>query len=176
MISVGSEVQILPGPPLASGAALRGWRGDWGLSSAGRAPALQAGGHRFDPDSLHQDCLVAVCVLPMVASVMLAALGVRPAWRGGLVWHRVTTAKFRFGALIARQSAGCSVLLFGASGLGARPGRLCCVHLQCESGSGASLGAPRSAKSDRMCRRSDTFASETAALCVQRRCENAELN
>jgi hypothetical protein len=25
-----------------------------GLSSAGRAPALQAGGHRFDPDSLHQ--------------------------------------------------------------------------------------------------------------------------
>ena len=24
----------------------------WGLSSAGRAPALQAGGHRFDPDSL----------------------------------------------------------------------------------------------------------------------------
>jgi hypothetical protein len=25
-----------------------------GLSSAGRAPALQAGGHRFDPDRLHQ--------------------------------------------------------------------------------------------------------------------------
>jgi hypothetical protein len=24
-----------------------------GLSSAGRAPALQAGGHRFDPDRLH---------------------------------------------------------------------------------------------------------------------------
>ena len=24
-----------------------------GLSSAGRAPALQAGGRRFDPDSLH---------------------------------------------------------------------------------------------------------------------------
>jgi hypothetical protein len=29
----------------------------WGLSSAGRAPALQAGGHRFDPVSLHwQKC------------------------------------------------------------------------------------------------------------------------
>jgi hypothetical protein len=30
----------------------------WGHSSAGRAPALQAGGHRFDPDWLHQpaDC------------------------------------------------------------------------------------------------------------------------
>ena len=26
----------------------------WGYSSAGRAPALQAGGHRFDPDYLHQ--------------------------------------------------------------------------------------------------------------------------
>src|SRR5947209_1250101 len=25
----------------------------WGRSSAGRAPALQAGGHRFDPDRLH---------------------------------------------------------------------------------------------------------------------------
>ena len=26
----------------------------WGHSSAGRAPALQAGGRRFDPDWLHQ--------------------------------------------------------------------------------------------------------------------------
>ena len=26
----------------------------WGYSSAGRAPALQAGGRRFDPDYLHQ--------------------------------------------------------------------------------------------------------------------------
>ena len=26
----------------------------WGYSSAGRAPALQAGGHRFEPDYLHQ--------------------------------------------------------------------------------------------------------------------------
>jgi hypothetical protein len=25
----------------------------WGVSSAGRAPALQAGGHRFDPGTLH---------------------------------------------------------------------------------------------------------------------------
>jgi hypothetical protein len=28
---------------------------DWGLSSAGRASALQAEGHRFDPDRLHQE-------------------------------------------------------------------------------------------------------------------------
>src|SRR5580765_4715723 len=26
----------------------------WGCSSIGRAPALQAGGHRFDPGQLHQ--------------------------------------------------------------------------------------------------------------------------
>jgi hypothetical protein len=30
----------------------------WGCSSAGRAPALQAGGRRFDPDQLHQKRLV----------------------------------------------------------------------------------------------------------------------
>ena len=29
--------------------------GKWGYSSAGRAPALQAGGQRFDPAYLHQD-------------------------------------------------------------------------------------------------------------------------
>ena len=31
-----------------------------GLSSAGRAPALQAGGHRFDPDRLHQASALAM--------------------------------------------------------------------------------------------------------------------
>ena len=25
----------------------------WAVSSAGRTPALQAGGHRFDPDTVH---------------------------------------------------------------------------------------------------------------------------
>jgi hypothetical protein len=50
LISVGSEVQILPGPPSFN------WIGNWswGRSSAGRAPALQAGGRRFEPDRLHQ--------------------------------------------------------------------------------------------------------------------------
>ena len=53
LISVGSMVQIHPDPPT--------WRlgGRWrdrGHSSAGRAPALQAGGHRFDPGWLHQRC------------------------------------------------------------------------------------------------------------------------
>ncbi len=68
MISVGSEVQILPGPPTVVGLRSsvfgpgrqasefddRRPATGRGLSSAGRAPALQAGGHRFDPDSLHQ--------------------------------------------------------------------------------------------------------------------------
>src|SRR6185436_1811595 len=31
----------------------------WGCSSAGRAPALQAGGHRFDPVHLHQNTTFA---------------------------------------------------------------------------------------------------------------------
>ena len=43
LISVGSMVQIHPDPPESRG-----------CSSAGRAPALQAGGHRFDPVHLHQ--------------------------------------------------------------------------------------------------------------------------
>ena len=43
-----SEVQVLLDPPRIP-------FGDFGgVSSAGRAPALQAGGHRFDPDTLHQ--------------------------------------------------------------------------------------------------------------------------
>jgi hypothetical protein len=40
-------VQLLPDPPLSS-------HGSRGHSSAGRAPALQAGGRRFDPGWLHQ--------------------------------------------------------------------------------------------------------------------------
>ena len=33
---------------------------DWGISSAGRAPALQAGGRRFDPVILHQSSMRSV--------------------------------------------------------------------------------------------------------------------
>ena len=32
---------------------LQRWKKIWGFSSAGRAPALQAGGQRFDPANLH---------------------------------------------------------------------------------------------------------------------------
>ena len=34
----------------------------WGFSSAGRAPALQAGGQRFDPANLHHHGLLAQLV------------------------------------------------------------------------------------------------------------------
>ena len=79
---MGSVVRVYPGPPFAfvDGGAARvanavklGVRDmvlmdglcadhcqlklvpkDWGCSSAGRAPALQAGGQRFDPAQLHQ--------------------------------------------------------------------------------------------------------------------------
>ena len=74
MISVRSEVQILPGPPsscvprhLAGSSSLLGSQGrpaaapngaslypKRGHSSVGRAVALQASGRRFDPVWLHQ--------------------------------------------------------------------------------------------------------------------------
>src|SRR5687767_11548330 len=47
LISVGSLVQIQPDPPVYCG----------GCSSVGRAPALQAGGHRFDPVHLHHSSI-----------------------------------------------------------------------------------------------------------------------
>ena len=40
-------VRVHFGPPLHKEEPL------WGVSSAGRAPALQAGGQRFDPANLH---------------------------------------------------------------------------------------------------------------------------
>ena len=56
LISVGSVVQIHPDPPR-----------NRGCSSDGRAPALQAGGHRFDPVHLHQAILFVKdqCVIGM---------------------------------------------------------------------------------------------------------------
>jgi hypothetical protein len=41
-----------PAQPEPAQAASTLWR-ERGVSSAGRAPALQAGGHRFDPGTLH---------------------------------------------------------------------------------------------------------------------------
>ena len=45
-----SQVQVLIGPPLNNLVKINL---GWGISSAGRAPALHAGGQRFDPAILH---------------------------------------------------------------------------------------------------------------------------
>jgi hypothetical protein len=49
-------VRIHPDPPVPKAAAWQqaAVRQDRGCSSIGRAPALQAGGRRFDPVQLHQ--------------------------------------------------------------------------------------------------------------------------
>src|SRR5690349_17428600 len=62
-----SVVQVYPGPPFLSvigrvslvvgfceRRTTKDERRNWGCSSAGRAPGLQPGGHRFDPGQLHQ--------------------------------------------------------------------------------------------------------------------------
>jgi hypothetical protein len=84
--------------------------------------------------------------------------------------HRVTTRSFGSARRLLPIAWEWRPLLFGTEG-GVLRGLGCCGLLQCESGSGASLGVPRSAKSDRMCGCSDVSASETAATCVQRRCK-----
>jgi hypothetical protein len=139
----------------------------WGLSSAGRAPALQAGGHRFDPDSLHQFCSVS-----MWRSGFERGPQGRAAWPDGghRGYHGEVSVRR---SLCSPKRGGICCCPFGTlGGVFTRFG--CCGLLQCESGSGASLGVPRSAKSDRMYRHSDMSVSETAAKYVQRRCEYAE--
>jgi hypothetical protein len=42
-------------PPRPTRHALTRIESGWGCSSAGRAPALHAGGHRFDPVHLHHN-------------------------------------------------------------------------------------------------------------------------
>ena len=48
-----SDVRVVPGPPFLGFASDTDAITVWGHSSAGRAVALQASGHRFDPDRLH---------------------------------------------------------------------------------------------------------------------------
>ena len=43
----------------------------WGISSAGRAPALHAGGQRFDPAMLHQTTVTSVTVFFCVQALSL---------------------------------------------------------------------------------------------------------
>ena len=113
MISVGSEVQILPGPPMLL---------IWGCSSAGRAPALQAGGRRFESDHLHHsgdgDDRAGIAEKRKQSAFLIS------------VWNRDAGGVSKSGRQI--------------SGTGPRIG-LC----HGESGSGASLGASISSLTER---------------------------
>ena len=53
---------------------------DWGISSAGRAPALQAGGRRFDPVILHQSSMLVYLrrALQGVRGAVKQALAIEP--------------------------------------------------------------------------------------------------
>ena len=100
-----------------------------GRSSAGRAPALQAGGRRFEPDRLHHrsgaPCAPGVGWLDDGVSGRGCGVAVKYEVR----WH----------------GAGCVHRWWSVRGCGSGS----CVLCQCESGSGASLGAHAFIGSDR---------------------------
>jgi hypothetical protein len=84
---------ICRGDPVASDPCCSGGQDPvWGRSSAGRAPALQAGGHRFDPGRLHHPRLQskrvnkhqpisATMVLPQRNNGSSRFVGMRPTHR-----------------------------------------------------------------------------------------------
>src|SRR6266576_1656432 len=81
-------VQIHPDPPSS----------DRGCSSVGRAPALQAGGHRFDPVQLHQGWAVS---------------------GKAIVWDELGSLRTVFSVLCSPSSVLCSLTLW--IGLCGRP-------------------------------------------------------
>ena len=146
MISVRSEVQVFPGPPIFAreasedcpvepeGRSLGGVATsyDWqarrsrGHSSVGRAPALQAGGRRFDPVWLHQsgECSSAKMnslpfgverrsragVLSDIVKRRSLRVFVRDASRGGYALPGVRVSQVVHDASLARcGSRGCLV-------------------------------------------------------------------
>jgi hypothetical protein len=128
----------------------------WGRSSAGRAPALQAGGHRFDPDRLHPPSFVfkrgETAQFPHGGNGSWRFVGMRPTHRnagllanhesrGILCWltWSLYRGKSEFGVIMCVGKASCVVWSCRLSG---RPSRAVALVLwKCESGSGASLGA-----------------------------------
>ena len=58
LISVRSVVRVHFSPPLLLLQSGFKFNIPWGCSSAGRAPALQAGGQEFDSPHLHQELIV----------------------------------------------------------------------------------------------------------------------
>jgi hypothetical protein len=95
---VRSIVQVYPGPPGNQSLVVRRWSlakpkfanderprtndGLWGCSSAGRAPGLQPGGHRFDPGQLHQNWLCGADTLVRESSVVGPKAGLQEMTHG----------------------------------------------------------------------------------------------
>ena len=52
----------------------------WGCSSAGRAPALHAGGHRFNPVHLHQLAVDFECSLTTEYGVLIYGQAIKSKW------------------------------------------------------------------------------------------------
>lgn len=75
-----------------------------GISSAGRAPALQAGGRRFDPVILHHLCPVSPLRLCILDVVDVAAGGVLSTGWVFCVQPAVMTHLVSSGCLIFKNS------------------------------------------------------------------------
>jgi hypothetical protein len=111
----------------------------WGRSSAGRAPALQAGGHRFDPGRLHHRRLPGKRRVPHYtdAAAIVCSQTMRAAPR--LVMYPLYRGMSRIRLIMRLRQ---SVLGCGSCRLNDRLVEVVVfVLLKCESGSGASLGA-----------------------------------
>jgi hypothetical protein len=123
---------ICRGDPVASDPCCSGGQDPvWGRSSAGRAPALQAGGHRFDPGRLHHPRLQskrvnkhqpisATMVLPQRNNGSSRFVGMRPTHRNaglpanhesaerpaclpGLAWSLAVCSSGPIGHIVSRN-------------------------------------------------------------------------
>jgi hypothetical protein len=106
---VRSEVRVLLGPPSLKSFCLLAR----GHSSAGRAPALQAGGRRFDPDWLHQIPRVAVDVVENGCGAAPCAALVELAWlktRFGFTVH-LGSKSLRACAVAGVRFACCAIIV-----------------------------------------------------------------
>jgi hypothetical protein len=114
----------------------------WGRSSAGRAPALQAGGHRFDPGRLHPPRLLCKRVLPH-RLWLSQPTRCRSPKQGGTHqnkhWLYRGMFRIRFDHVLRQSVLGRVVTPFVC--LPCLCWVVAVVLLKCESGSGASLGA-----------------------------------
>jgi hypothetical protein len=120
----------------------------WGRSSAGRAPALQAGGRRFDPDRLHHPRLLrkrGEARLPSHGGNRLLANDESRSPEPSMARDESTSVEATLVCIAECPESGLIICLGQAPGLcghavcAARLGGI--VLCYCESGSGASLDA-----------------------------------